>query len=288
MEHLSELINLESSSVVEDSIREPKVQCTCQNCEVCLRSIPWKCRQWEKFVSEQEGTQQGEIWPFHSNPEWLASNRWWNKKCKWTVQYSCNQRNIIFCQRLLQSLHATYWQRKGERQEEIQLIRSWSWGNKKKQDAEIKNVKSSAKDFDARMSRADQMLQSAYGFMEEVNKRMTKGLAERNLDEREAAQKIIQFAQEKQRKAQDELKIVYKEKRKVRFGEKATKKLKSSECMLWDILFFFSSYWTTVTELTKNSVSCLTPWQINKCQKEKEVLTEKSCLFSSYKVNQEL
>ena len=47
------------------------------------------------------------------------------------------------------------------------------------QEAEIKNLKSSAKDFDARMSRADQMLQSACGFMEEGNKRMTKGLAEK-------------------------------------------------------------------------------------------------------------
>ena len=46
------------------------------------------------------------------------------------------------------------------------------------------------------MSRADQMLQSACEFMEERNKRMTKGLAEKNLDEIEAAQKIIQLTQE--------------------------------------------------------------------------------------------
>ena len=55
---------------------------------------------------------------------------------------------------------------------------------------------------------------------------MTKGLAERNLDEIEAAQKIIQLTQEKQQKAQDELKIVHKEKRKLKLGEKATIKLK--------------------------------------------------------------
>ena len=61
------------------------------------------------------------------------------------------------------------------------------------------------------MSRADQMLQSTCGFMEEGNKRMKKGLAEKNLDEIEAAHKIIQRAQEKQQKGQDELKIVYKE-----------------------------------------------------------------------------
>ena len=64
------------------------------------------------------------------------------------------------------------------------------------------------------MSRADQMLQSACGFMEEGNKRMTKGLAEKNLDEIEATQKIIQLAQDKQQKAQDELKIVHEERRR--------------------------------------------------------------------------
>ena len=68
------------------------------------------------------------------------------------------------------------------------------------------------------------MLQSDCGFMEEGNKRVTKGLAEKN--EIETAQKIIQLAQEKQQKAQDELKIVHKEKRKIKLGEKATKKLK--------------------------------------------------------------
>ena len=60
------------------------------------------------------------------------------------------------------------------------------------------------------MSRADHMLQSACGFMQEGNKRMTEGLAEKNLDEIEAAQKIIELAQEKQQKAQDELKLFTK------------------------------------------------------------------------------
>ena len=41
------------------------------------------------------------------------------------------------------------------------------------------------------MSRTDQILQSACGFMEEGNKRMTEGLAEKNPDEIEAAQKMI-------------------------------------------------------------------------------------------------
>ena len=76
------------------------------------------------------------------------------------------------------------------------------------------------------MSRADQMLQSACGLMEEGIKRITNRFAEKNLDEIEAAQKIIQLEQEKQQKAQDELKIVHKEKTKLKLGEKATKKLK--------------------------------------------------------------
>ena len=44
------------------------------------------------------------------------------------------------------------------------------------------------------------MLWSAHGFMKEGNKRMTKGLAEKNLDEIEAAKKIIQLTQGKQQK----------------------------------------------------------------------------------------
>ena len=79
------------------------------------------------------------------------------------------------------------------------------------------------------MSRADQMIQSACGFMEEGNKRMTKGLAEKNLYEIEAAQKIVQLAQEKQQKAQDELKIVHKEKRKLKTWRKGYQKTKSQE-----------------------------------------------------------
>ena len=101
-----------------------------------------------------------------------------------------------------------------------------AWEVRKKQEAKIKNLKSGAKDFDARMSRADLILQTACGFMEEENKRMTNGLAEKIVDEIEAAQKIIQPAQGKLQKAQDELKIVHKEKQKLKLGEKATKKLK--------------------------------------------------------------
>ena len=44
------------------------------------------------------------------------------------------------------------------------------------------------------------MLQSACGFLAEGNKRMTKGVVEKNMDEIEAAQKIIELAEEKQKK----------------------------------------------------------------------------------------
>ena len=48
-------------------------------------------------------------------------------------------------------------------------------------------------------SRAEQILESASGFLEEGDKRMAKGLAENDMDEIEAAQKIIQSAHEKQK-----------------------------------------------------------------------------------------
>ena len=80
---------------------------------------------------------------------------------------------------------------------------------------------------------------------------MTKGLVEKNLDEIEAAQKIIQLAQDKQWKAQDELKIVHKEKRNLKLGEKATQKTKSQVNVCFQI-YYFSRYWTTIIELTKD------------------------------------
>ena len=84
------------------------------------------------------------------------------------------------------------------------------------------------KDLDARESRAEQILQSASGFLEEGDKGMAKGLAENDMDEIEAVQKIIQLAHEKQKKAQDELQIVHQEKRKLtdKLGEQASKKVK--------------------------------------------------------------
>ena len=69
---------------------------------------------------------------------------------------------------------------------------------------------------------------SASGFLEEGDKRLAKGLAENDMDEVEATQKIIQLAHEKQKKVQDELQIVHQEKRKLtdKHGEQASKKVK--------------------------------------------------------------
>ena len=56
------------------------------------------------------------------------------------------------------------------------------------------------KDLDAKDSRTERILQSASGFLEKGDKRMAKGLAENDMDEIEAAQKIIQLAHEKQKR----------------------------------------------------------------------------------------
>ena len=77
---------------------------------------------------------------------------------------------------------------------------------------QLEELKNSTEDLDTREARAEAMLQSACGFLAEGNKRMTKGVAEKDIDEIEAAQKIIELAEEKQKKAQEELQIVHKEK----------------------------------------------------------------------------
>ena len=99
---------------------------------------------------------------------------------------------------------------------------------KEEESRKVKKLKSSMKDLDARELRAEQILQSASGSLEEGDKRMAKGLVENDIDEIEAAQKIIQSAHEKQKKAQDELQIVHQEKRKLtdKLGEQASKKVK--------------------------------------------------------------
>ena len=73
------------------------------------------------------------------------------------------------------------------------------------------------------------MLQSACAFLEEGNEKMAKGVADKNMNEIEATQKVIELAQEQQKKAKHELETVQKEKRKItnEFVEKVVKKTKS-------------------------------------------------------------
>ena len=48
--------------------------------------------------------------------------------------------------------------------------------------------------------------------MDDSNKRMEKGIAENDIDEIQAAKKMIELAQETQKKAQDEFRAVHGEK----------------------------------------------------------------------------
>ena len=73
-----------------------------------------------------------------------------------------------------------------------------------------RKVKSSLKDLDVRESRAEQILQSASGFLEEGDKRMANGLAENDMDEIEAAQKIIQLAHENRKRHKMSFKLFTK------------------------------------------------------------------------------
>ena len=79
------------------------------------------------------------------------------------------------------------------------------------------------------------MLQSAFAFLEDGNERMAKGVADKNMNEIEATQKIIELAQEKQKKAKHELETVQKEKWKItnELEEKVVKKAKSK----WKVSF---------------------------------------------------
>ena len=52
-------------------------------------------------------------------------------------------------------------------------------------------------------------------FFKEGNGRMAKGVADKNMNKIEATQKIIELAQEKQKKAKHELEMVQKETRKI-------------------------------------------------------------------------
>ena len=77
----------------------------------------------------------------------------------------------------------------------------------------IDGLRKSIEELDERESKAFEMLQSACAFLEEGNnERMAKGVADKNINEIEATQKIIELAQEKQKKAKHELETVQKEK----------------------------------------------------------------------------
>ena len=73
------------------------------------------------------------------------------------------------------------------------------------------------------------MLQSACAFLDEGNERMAKGLADKDLDQIEAVQRIIELAQEKQKKAKEEMESIHMEKRQLtdKLEEKITKKLET-------------------------------------------------------------
>ena len=64
--------------------------------------------------------------------------------------------------------------------------------------------------------------------MKDLDARESRGLAENDMDEIEATQKIIKLAHEKQKKAQDELQTVHQENIKLtdKLGEQASKKVK--------------------------------------------------------------
>ena len=93
----------------------------------------------------------------------------------------------------------------------------------------IDGLRKSIEELDERESKALQMLQSACAFLEEGNERMAKGVADKYMNEIVATQKIIELAQEKQKKAKHELEAVQKEKQKItnELEEKVVKKAKS-------------------------------------------------------------
>ena len=74
---------------------------------------------------------------------------------------------------------------------------------KRRKEEELKKIDGlgkSIKELDERESKAFEMLQSACAFIEEGNERMAKGVADKNMNEIEATQKIIELAQEQQKK----------------------------------------------------------------------------------------
>ena len=99
----------------------------------------------------------------------------------------------MLCERLAQSLFGTYGEIERKKEVKKKSTSREVEEMKKKQEEEIRKVeklKSSVKELNDRESRAEQMLQSASGFLQEGDRRMAKGLAEKDMDEIEAAQKL--------------------------------------------------------------------------------------------------
>ena len=101
-----------------------------------------------------------------------------------------------------------------ERKRKSSKEKQESEGKRRKEEdlKKIDGLRKSIKELDGKESKAEEMLQSACAFLEEGNERMAKGVADKNMNEIEAAQKIIELAQEKQKKAKHEVDTVHKEK----------------------------------------------------------------------------
>ena len=111
-----------------------------------------------------------------------------------------------------------------EKQQESEAMRRKEEDLKK-----IDGLQKSITELYERESKAFEMLQSACAFLEEGNERMAKGVADKNMNEIEATQKIIELAQETKKKAKHEMETVHKEKQKItnELEEKVVKKAKS-------------------------------------------------------------
>ena len=68
---------------------------------------------------------------------------------------------------------------------------------KKRTWKKIDGLRKSIEELDERESKAFQMLQSACALLEDGNEKMAKGVADKNMNEIEATQNIIELAQEK-------------------------------------------------------------------------------------------
>ena len=116
----------------------------------------------------------------------------------------------------------------------------------------IDGLRKSIQELDERESKAEEMLQSACAFLEEGNERMAKGVADKNMNEIEAAQNIIELAQEKQKKAKQGVETVHKEKRKI------TNELSCIQIMLysWYKLGMLVKPFIAVLVLYSSQVKC--------------------------------